>query len=769
MSERDRLPQSHVTHIDHLLTEIESSDGPLSPTLRAVYENNLDEEFNQKLQNRVKTYDKDIERLCNYHYHGFIESVSELLRVKTDVRNLKSNITGSNLALQESGKQLLTKCEDLIRLRKIQRNIIVTIEALQKCLPVLELYAKLNEQMEKKRFYPALKTLELLEHQHLPHIDSYRFTEMMKECIPVITKNIELASKSDLQDFLENIRHKSELIGSMSMRETETHSSLNIVHDKATENSEEEEKSVQDLVDFSPLYRCLHTHTVLGSREYFEMYYREQRENQARLVLQPQGIQNESLDSYRSYFHQIVGFFVVENTVLHTTRGLVTRNTIQLLWDLALQKITSVVRVQFLHCKDSKTILDVKELMVCFCNTLAGYGFSVSKLHDILMEASDAYNDKLLTEWKDKFLIIFQSDNYTPITVNDNKDYWRNIEEFPFKPSKDITRKDSYPMTLPFSSLVLNVYKEIKRFIVTSVKFADNLNLSLTDIDDKLRKSTNDLLTKTLTDVMDEFVEKPFLHLSQLTQLSHNTVYLEKACGNLEQYISSITGAVSDGIHVTRLYGTSTFSDARQKAEDRIYILLNKKLDEFFDLANYDWTATEGRHRPSGYMDDLLAYLRDALSTLISLPNNVAISACISSCKHICERLKGFLKSDEIKQINVNGLKHFKEDLQVCLEFAKAPLPHVNSISLTTTFLEVEQRDATVIVVGKVRTTNAFCLVNYSANIILVWIKEGEGRKTIFSFKRADRDRKKFYENLIRRLKPMCPSNVTEPDRSVES
>lgn len=56
---------------------------------RAVYENNLDQEFNQKLQGRVKAYDKDIERLCNYHYHGFIESVSELLRVKTDVRNLK--------------------------------------------------------------------------------------------------------------------------------------------------------------------------------------------------------------------------------------------------------------------------------------------------------------------------------------------------------------------------------------------------------------------------------------------------------------------------------------------------------------------------------------------------------------------------------------------------------------------------------------------------------------------------------------------------------
>ena len=43
------------------------------------------------------------------------------------------------------------------------------------------------------------------------------------------------------------------------------------------------------------------------------------------------------------------------------------------------------------------------------------------------------------------------------------------------------------------------------------------------------------------------------------------------------------------------------------------------------------------------------------------------MSACISSCKHICVRLKGFLKADEVKQMNVNGLKHFKADLQACL------------------------------------------------------------------------------------------------------
>lgn len=49
----------------------------------------------------------------------------------------------------------------------------------------------------------------------------------------------------------------------------------------------EEDLSAQEMIDFSPVYRCLHISTVLGSRTTFETYYRSQRTKQARLVLQP--------------------------------------------------------------------------------------------------------------------------------------------------------------------------------------------------------------------------------------------------------------------------------------------------------------------------------------------------------------------------------------------------------------------------------------------------------------------------------------------------
>lgn len=52
-------------------------------------------------------------------------------------------------------------------------------------------------------------------------------------------------------------------------------------------NEVEEELSAQDLMDFSPVYRCMHIYDVLREGETFKAYYRQQRQQQARLVLQP--------------------------------------------------------------------------------------------------------------------------------------------------------------------------------------------------------------------------------------------------------------------------------------------------------------------------------------------------------------------------------------------------------------------------------------------------------------------------------------------------
>ena len=68
------------------------------------------------------------------------------------------------------------------------------------------------------RYYPALKTLEQLEHIHLPTIAHYRFCDNMKRNLSCVRESIKEASMNDLKDFLENIRKYSPKIGEVAMK-----------------------------------------------------------------------------------------------------------------------------------------------------------------------------------------------------------------------------------------------------------------------------------------------------------------------------------------------------------------------------------------------------------------------------------------------------------------------------------------------------------------------------------------------------------------------
>lgn len=72
------------------------------------------------------------------------------------------------------------------------------------------------------RYYPALKTLEQLEHTYLPRVSRYWFSQTMADTIPKLRESIKAASMSELKDFLENIRKHSTRIGETAMRHVST-------------------------------------------------------------------------------------------------------------------------------------------------------------------------------------------------------------------------------------------------------------------------------------------------------------------------------------------------------------------------------------------------------------------------------------------------------------------------------------------------------------------------------------------------------------------
>ncbi|XP_041442922.1 exocyst complex component 6B isoform X3 [Xenopus laevis] len=790
---------------ERILREIESTETAcIGPTLRSVYDGEEHGHFMEKLELRIKNHDREIEKMCNFHYQGFVDSITELLKVRGEAEKLKNQVTDTNRRLQHEGAELLSSMKDLQQCRIQQRNIATTVDKLNMCLPVLEMYSKLQVQMKSKRHYPALKTLEQLEHTFLPQVSHYRFCQLMVDNIPKLREEIKDVSMSDLKDFLESIRKHSERIGETAMKQAQQQRSLDNIqsvqgkgglartHTKCpspevngtspmseqdsgildVEDEEEEETpGTQDLVDFSPVYRCLHIYTVLGSRETFENYYRNQRRKQARLVLQPPSNMHETLDGYRKYFHQIVGFFVVEDHILHTTLGLVNRAYIDELWELALSKTMAALRTHSSYCSDPNLVLDLKNLIVHFADTLQGYGFPVNQLFDMLLEIRDQYSEILLKKWALLFRNILDSDNYSPIPVTNEETFQKLVGQFPFQDSE--LEKQQFPKKFPFSEFVPKVYCQIKEFIYACLKFSEDLHLSSTEVDDMIRKSTNLLLTRTLSNCLQNVIKRKNVGLTELVQIIINTTHLEVSCKYLEEFITNITGVLPDTVHTTKLYGLTTFKDARQAAEEEIYTNLNQKIDQFLQLADYDWLVSDPSTQASDYLVDLVAFLNSTFAVFTHLPGKVAQTACMSACKHLSTSLTQLLLEAEVKQITMGALQQFNQDVKECERFARSgPVPGFQGDTLQLAFIDLRQLlnlfikwDWSTYLADYGQPTCKYLRVNPTTALILLEkihrvMKDSSRKNNVFAqFRKNERDKQKLIETVAKQLRSLINSH----------
>lgn len=56
---------------------------------RSVYDGQEHGLFMEKLDARIRNHDRDIERMCNHHFQGFVDSITELLKVRGEAQKLK--------------------------------------------------------------------------------------------------------------------------------------------------------------------------------------------------------------------------------------------------------------------------------------------------------------------------------------------------------------------------------------------------------------------------------------------------------------------------------------------------------------------------------------------------------------------------------------------------------------------------------------------------------------------------------------------------------
>ena len=619
--------------------------------------------------------------LPHYHAQGFIDCVNELLKVQTMVKGLQSDICNVDTMLASNSSELIDSHESLITQRLELKNMASTIQAIKLCIPVLEMYEKLKEEMHNKSYYSAIKILGHLEHTYLPPISSYSFASIMSQQIPKTRQTIKEISRCDLKDFLKTIREKSQEIGLNAM--WQSHQTMNTdipIEHILGRRPRNIEDGPLDFLNFAPIYRCLHIYSIIGEREDFAKEYHADRKKQADLTFKflPQGGESDHYNT--EYFCKIVGFFVIENTLLHTSQGLVTHTSVDELWSLFLSCLGNLDQLLLKTQDKPQMLLDLKLLLVLFCQTLGGYELNVTKLYKLLINLYQKYCDSLQSLWKTKFKEVFGKDNYAPLTVDSEV----QLEQLMGCAYGALDKTDiKFPSLLPFSKLVPEIFTLMEEYIEASLQFATHLDLSQTEVDDLVRKSTNELLTKTLNDCLIDLIKEKNLVLSQIVQVSINTSYLQRYSHCMETFVSSKTGCTVSSTQAKDLYGLKMFDNVKEESKRQIHVKLTEKIDEFFELSRYNWTTTEVRDHPSDHMTDMLTYLKNKFKTFTQLEQSVACGACEEAGKHIADRLLEIFLDPAITNMTRVALDVLDQDVIAYEGFAlDEPVKGVKNINL---------------------------------------------------------------------------------------
>lgn len=754
---------------EHLLQEIEGIDDYWGPTFRAIYDQDNDSsKFIDTLDNRIKQYDKEIERMCNFYYQGFIDSIRELQQVENQASKLKNQVIQLNSNVQTIVAEVTDAGEELVKARQVESNIQMAIDSLSLCLPALSSYSKLQKQMADKRYYPALKTLEQLEQLYLPQVSHYKFFRQMIEKIPMLRENIKESSMSDLNCFLETIRKFSSKVGEAAMKHSVEQQNydfgltkLKKKKDSPEDNSDDEDSlSAQDLIDFSPVYRCLHICTVLSSRDTFDAYYRQQRREQALLTLHPPNNMHESIASYCNYLQSIVGFFVVEDHVLNTGNGLLTRPYLEDLWKMASDKVVSIMRTNTAYCTDANLLLRIKDLIMVFCLTLRSYGYPVKNYLDLLHEIQEHYNEILMQKWVQVFRDILYRETFYHLEVDNQEQYDNVVHTFPYQ--DDQLEMSPFPRKFPFSSMVPSVYDQVKQFIFACLKFSNDLNFTEGEVDEMVQKSTKLLLSRTFSGCLSSAFHQPRLGLLQVIQIIVDTGYLEKSSKSIQHFVSEATGStggtVGDDAGIT-------LGVARNDAEHHMYDKMKLKLNEFLDLEDYDWMLVEPTGQASSFVTDLINFLRVVFNALRNLTEEVSVHVCQVAFDHISKSILNLLLSDDIKQLSMGALNQLNLDVIQCELFAASePVGKTDDPDFSQHFAPLRQLldlllswDWSTYFHDYGQETSKYSHVKpTTAIIVLEKLKEAD-KKSVFSvLKKSERDKKKLLETVLKQLKQLA-------------
>lgn len=624
----------------------------------------------------------EIERICNTNHQEFINSVNQLQSVREGTVSLTSEIMELSQSIEASTEKLAEQKKALVDSRGVRQNVDDTTQALKDCLEVLRLANQVYDLLSKKNHYAALRALDELQTVHLREVTRYKIAEMIERSVPATQRLIAEAVMTDLNTWLYRVRESSPFLGEVAFYHTELrrerqkkrgetdeylgavklNSAVELVADEADEYDVLNNDQVE--VGFAPLFEALHIHDNLEQMDRFRADYAATRRRQKDLLM-PQNLDllDEEANGLSSLLEGIAGFAIVEKATMAKTENFRAQAEVDELWDSMCQSAISLISSSLPRVENDEKLLKIKGIIALFIQTMDSYGYPVSSLDSLLLTLFDKYSSLLKKRFSDDFAEIVSTDDYMPMPINNADEYTKVVNVSWYTPPEGHEDPEmmTYPCVLPFSQMYPLVCIDIRNFLNQIYLFSDDHFRHITVIDKTLRDSLDDLLVdKVCRSLVDRLNSQ---YAGQIVQILTNLDHFEQACKDLEELLVEARSSSSAAGPIT-LSATAEFRQAKKKAEERLFALVNSKIDDLIDTAEFSWTSHEEPQEVSDYMQELTQYLANTmLSVLLGLPEQMKEQIYAEALKHISRGILSMPLDSSVTTITPQSAEAYTMDV----------------------------------------------------------------------------------------------------------
>lgn len=684
----------------------------LIPSLREFSHGNRTAHLLSELQRFAAGKDSEIERQCNTNHTGFVDSVDQLLRIREGTVNLTNEILQLNQEIQASTEKLVDQKKALVESRGVRQNIEEAKHALNDCLEVLKLANQVEDLLNQRKYYAALRALDELQNVHLQAVTQYKLSEIIQKSVPATQKKIAETVMTDLNTWLFRVREMSQYLGELSfyhtnlrkdrLRErTEANGYLNTfkfnsaIELVADEHEEFDILHTDELdVDFSSLFEALHIHQTLNQMDKFRSEYASNRRTQKDLLVNATSLDlnDNELAGLHTLLEDIAGFSIVERATTKKVPDLRTTAEVEELWDSLNHTAISHITKALPSVDNAEHLLKIKELVVVYIQTMSTYGYNTSLMSQLLLTLFDKYTDLLNQRFSEDFLEIVGTDDYMPMPIQNGEEFEKVVNVSWYTPDQDISTI-RFPSIFPFSQMYPLCCINIRNFLNQFYFFADDSFPNPAIIDAKLLASLDDLLT---TKVCNSLITRlSSQYLGQVVQILINLDHFEIACHELEKLLiqarrSSTTplpvvgtsGAATstnrpistrEGSAAIHLAATTAFATHKKTAENRIFELVNSKVSDLIETSDYDWlTHNYPPPEPSEYIEALTQYLSNIMSSvLLSLPNELKNLMLFNAISHTASAILALPLVESVSRITTSAVAQLRLDVEELVKYVE--------------------------------------------------------------------------------------------------